>query len=105
MSSFKQGFQVDGVLLVTGGGSGIGREIALAFASEGARGIHLCDMNEDALMRVVNELQERATHAKFEAIYSVMNVTKPDDCDRAVADTVAKWDRLDVSWPSQHYLR
>jgi NAD(P)-dependent dehydrogenase (short-subunit alcohol dehydrogenase family) len=95
----NSGFNINGVLLVTGGGSGIGREIAMAFAAEGARGIHLCDMNSEALLEVANELQKLATNPHFEAVYSVMNVTKPEDCDRAVADTITKWSRLDVSLP------
>lgn len=95
------GFNISGVLLVTGGGSGIGREIAMAFAAEGARGIHLCDMNSESLQEVANALKKSATHPDFEVIYSVMNVTKPEDCDRAVADTITKWSRLDVSLPTR----
>ena len=96
-TSTPTGFQVDGVLLVTGGASGIGRAIAVAFAAEGARGVHLCDMNEGLLKEVADDLRSLATNPSFEAIYSVMNVTKPEDCEKAVADTVAKWGRLDVS--------
>lgn len=92
-----KGFQIDGFLLVTGGGSGIGREIALAFAAEGAKGVHICDMNREALDEVTKTLQECATNPKFEVISTVMNVTKAEDCERAVRDTVAKWGRLDVS--------
>jgi NAD(P)-dependent dehydrogenase (short-subunit alcohol dehydrogenase family) len=96
MSHIKPGFGIDGVLLVTGGGSGIGREIALQFAAEGARGVNVCDINSSALEAVVKDLQARATNPDFKAIYSVTNVTKSEDCESAVADTISEWGRLDV---------
>lgn len=93
----SNGFQIDGVLLVTGGGSGIGREIAIAFAVEGAKGVHLCDTNAEALGEVAKALKEHATSSNFEVMTTVMNVTKPEECEKAVTDTVTKWNRLDVS--------
>lgn len=96
MAKTAPGLGIDGVLLVTGGGSGIGREIALSFAAEGARGVHICDINKEALDETAKDLQACATSDNFEVIYSVMNVMKPEDCDRTVADTIAKWGRLDV---------
>ncbi|KAK9893394.1 3-oxoacyl-reductase [Cystobasidium minutum MCA 4210] len=97
MSPSNRGFEVDGVLLVTGGASGIGRAIAEAFAAEGARGVHLCDMNKDLLEEVAQDLKFYAANPAFEVIYSLMDVTKPEDCEKAVADTVAKWNRLDYA--------
>ncbi len=41
----------DKVALITGGGRGIGREIALSFAREGAN-IALCDIFEDYLVQL-----------------------------------------------------
>ncbi len=49
----------DGVVVVTGAGSGIGRATALAFANKGAR-IAACDVDQARLDALANELGDRA---------------------------------------------
>ena len=61
----------DGVVVVTGAGSGIGRATALAFANKGAR-IAACDVDQARLDTLANELGDRA-----------MLVRKVDVSDRA----------------------
>lgn len=41
---------------ITGGGSGIGRALALAFAREGARGVVVCDIDGDRAAKVAAEV-------------------------------------------------
>ena len=49
--------KIDGkVAVVTGAASGIGRELARRFRAEGAAGIILADMQEEALVAVANEV-------------------------------------------------
>ncbi|MCP3937294.1 MAG: SDR family oxidoreductase [Actinomycetia bacterium] len=47
---------VDRVTVVTGGGSGIGRESAKAFAAEGARAVVVADLNEENAKRVASDI-------------------------------------------------
>jgi NAD(P)-dependent dehydrogenase (short-subunit alcohol dehydrogenase family) len=46
----------DQVVIVTGGASGIGRELCRAFAAQGARGVTVADIDEAGAARVAGEL-------------------------------------------------
>ncbi len=50
--------------MITGGGSGIGRETALLFAREGAKGIVIADWNEHAGNATASEIGDRALFVK-----------------------------------------
>src|SRR5690606_38718932 len=80
------------VALVTGAGSGIGREIARAFAREGAA-VVLAGRRAEAL---------RETAALIEAdggtaLAVETDVSVPDDVARLLRTTVERFDRLDIS--------
>jgi 3-oxoacyl-[acyl-carrier protein] reductase len=79
------------VAVVTGGGRGIGRAIALAFADEGA---DLC-----LVARTAEQLEAVAGEVRAlgrTAVLSVADVTSKGDC-RGIADTVRKaFGRLDI---------
>jgi NAD(P)-dependent dehydrogenase (short-subunit alcohol dehydrogenase family) len=47
-------------VVVTGGGSGIGRALARRFATEGARGVVVADLDTDAARAVAEEIGEQA---------------------------------------------
>ncbi len=51
----------DSVVVITGAGSGIGRELAVALAAEGVRGLALSDRNEETLAETVGKLPESGT--------------------------------------------
>lgn len=58
--------RLDGkVGLITGGGSGIGAEIARHFATEGAR-VHVTDISEDAAISVANEIGTAASASRLD---------------------------------------
>ena len=77
--------------VVTGAGSGIGREIALAFAREGAK-LGIADVNLDGANAVAKEIGK----AGGEAIGLRMDVTKEAEVDGAVETLVKTLGGLDV---------
>lgn len=80
------------VVWITGGGSGIGRALALAFADEGAA-VAVSGRREDRLQRVVDELEERG--AKGLAVRC--DVTDEASVAEAVRKVVRTFGGLDVA--------
>ena len=79
------------ICIVTGAASGIGREIALRFAREGAR-VAIADLNKDAAQTLANEI----TRGGGKALAVAMDVTNEDQVNAAVAAVVHEWDGVDV---------
>jgi NAD(P)-dependent dehydrogenase (short-subunit alcohol dehydrogenase family) len=79
------------VALITGAGSGIGRESALLFAREGAR-IVVADLNDAAGAAVVAELKD----AGAQAVYVHADVSKAADAAGMVRAAEESFGRLDV---------
>jgi 3-hydroxybutyrate dehydrogenase len=81
----------DKVAIVTGSASGIGREIALAFAREGAR-LGIADLNLDAANAVTKEIGAKGG----QAIALRMDVTSESEVDDAVDMAVKTFGGLDI---------
>ena len=79
------------VALVTGGGQGIGRAIALAFGQEGAK-VVITGRTMDKLEGVANEIKKNGG----KALAIAGDVSKMADVDRMVTGTVKKFRRLDI---------
>ena len=80
------------VALVTGGGTGIGRGISLAFAREGARvAVNYAKSRERA-----EDAVRRITESGGQAVALQADVTREADVRRLVAAVVDRWGRLDV---------
>ncbi|ALJ21790.1 SDR family NAD(P)-dependent oxidoreductase [Microbacterium sp. No. 7] len=84
------------VALVTGGGSGIGRAVALRFLREGAAGVAVFGRDLDRLRTVA----EAAGHDASRLLPVPGDVRSVDDLQEAVATTVARFGRLDVLVPN-----
>jgi NAD(P)-dependent dehydrogenase (short-subunit alcohol dehydrogenase family) len=81
----------DKVALITGAGSGIGRESALLFAREGA-GIVVVDVNDEAARETVEML--KAQDGK--AFYFHADVAKAADCQAMVSFAEKQFGQLNV---------
>jgi NAD(P)-dependent dehydrogenase (short-subunit alcohol dehydrogenase family) len=79
------------VVLITGAGSGMGREVALLFAKEGARVI----LN-DLVAETVEETAQMVTQAGGEAIAIAGNVADEAAVEKTVKAGVEKFGKLDT---------
>lgn len=83
----------DKVAIVTGGTSGLGRAICLAFADEGATVvIGGGSIDEDGPQPTHLEIEARGGTAR----YYPVDVREPEHVDRLVRDTAAEFGRLDI---------
>jgi len=79
------------VALITGGGTGIGRAIALAFAREGA-GVAVAGRRLAKLREVISEVQKQGGAG----LAVECDVTRAREVERAVKGTVERFGRLNV---------
>jgi NAD(P)-dependent dehydrogenase (short-subunit alcohol dehydrogenase family) len=79
------------VALITGAGSGIGRETALLFANEGAR-IVVADVNDDAGAETVARVQATGGWAA----YVHADVSKPAEAEGMIRFAEERFGKLDV---------
>ena len=84
----------DRTTIITGAASGIGRAIAMAFAREGAR-VVVADVTEEVREGGVPTVRTIAAEGG-QAVFMPCDVSVAADVERVVADTVARFDRLDV---------
>ena len=83
----------DKVALITGGARGIGRQICLRFAREGARVVS-CDLDEDGLASLVREVKEREYPGSIEV--HTLDVTDREGIDRLVDRLAESHGRIDI---------
>jgi NAD(P)-dependent dehydrogenase (short-subunit alcohol dehydrogenase family) len=94
------------VVLVTGGGSGIGRATALRFAREGAFAVYVVDHFAERANQVADELRELGVQAG--AIHA--ELAELAGCHLAVDEVIAEAGRVDVvisnaaAWTEEPFL-
>ena len=79
------------VALITGAGSGIGREAALLFSSEGA-GIVVVDVNDAGGKETVKMIEAQGARA----VYVHADVAKGSDCEKMIAAADKSFGKLNV---------
>lgn len=81
----------DKVAIVTGSAAGIGKEIAITYAREGAK-VVIADMNKDAAEATAQALRDSGG----QAMSVVMDVTDEAAVNAGVAEVVTAWGGVDV---------
>jgi 3-hydroxybutyrate dehydrogenase len=81
----------DKVCIVTGAASGIGKEIALTYAREGAK-VVIADLNKDAAQATADVIKA----AGGQAIAVAMDVTSEEQVNAAVAEVIEVYKQVDV---------
>jgi citronellol/citronellal dehydrogenase len=89
-SVFRPDLFADQTIVVTGGGSGIGRCTAHELAALGAH-VTLVGRKEDKLLTVVGEIEHDGGHAD----HAVLDIRIEDDVKRVVAQLVARHGKID----------
>lgn len=79
----------DRVIVVTGGGSGIGRALCERFAADGARAVVVADLNEANARQVAEAIGAQAQAR-------VLNVAVEAEVQRLVAEVTAQHGRIDL---------
>ena len=79
------------IALITGGGKGIGRSIALAYATEGAD-VAICSRTESDLANVAREVDRLGRRC----FYKTADVTKKADCVAVVEAALKHFGHLDI---------
>lgn len=94
------------IVLVTGGGSGIGRATALRFAGEGAGHVFVLDMRPERAEGVAKEIAESGGAATP----IVADIATTAECHRAVQTVLDQAGRLDIlvsnaaAWTQEAFL-
>ncbi len=78
------------VAVITGAGSGIGKETALLFAKEGAK-VVVADMNESAGEETVAEIKKNG-----EGFFVKLDVSNREQAKQMVKNTLEKYGKIDI---------
>jgi peroxisomal 2,4-dienoyl-CoA reductase len=89
---FAPGLMKGKVLYVTGGGSGIGLGISIAFARLGAR-VAICGRTESKLKDATQAIKRAGAE---DVMYIKCDVRNPEECTAAANAVGEKWGQIDV---------
>ena len=81
----------DKVAVVTGGGRGIGKEISMAMAREGAHIAVASDVEKE-----VKEVAQQIEKLGRRAISYVMDITRPEEVNRFAEAVVKRFEKVDI---------
>lgn len=89
----QRSYWQDKVVIVTGGASGMGRDVSLTLAGLGAR-VVIGNRSAEAGEAVLREIRE----AGGQAVFRATDVSSPQDCEALVALAVDTYGRLDAAF-------
>ena len=81
--------------LVTGGTAGIGKEIAIEFAKQGAS-VAIFGTNEERAALVLKELEENRLNPEQQFLIAIVNVADKKSVETAIDEILAKWNGIDI---------
>src|SRR5687768_18540321 len=77
-------------VLITGGGTGIGKGTAIAFAQAGAKSISILGRRLDRLQTSQEAIEHAATSGDTRVIYEVADMTVPEQVEKAFETIVGQ---------------
>lgn len=83
----------DKKVVITGGTSGIGKEIALLFAEQGAH-VLIFGTNQERAEKVIEQMKNLGGDQEFS--YDIVNVSDTAEVDLALNKVLEKWGNIDV---------
>lgn len=81
--------------LITGGTAGIGKEIALTFAKQGAH-VAILGTNRENANQVLQELNQVKQFPEQQFIVEIVNVTEKKSVEEMVQRLLAAWSNIDI---------
>ncbi|CAD8182724.1 unnamed protein product [Paramecium pentaurelia] len=84
-------FKPNSVIVITGASSGIGRELALQYATRGVK-LMLAARSEEELKEVCTLCEQLGSRAH----YQITDVSKEEDCKLLIEETVRIFNRIDI---------
>ena len=81
----------DKIAIVTGGGNGIGKAIAMRLADEGVK-VVVADLNDEAAQKVIDEIKDKGG----DGLVVSCDATKPEDVDAMVQKTLDAYGVIDI---------
>ncbi len=93
--AYRTGPNTPGIAFITGGARGLGNAIARSFAKDGARGVVIVDILEEALQEGRKNIEALGTKAQVLTLQA--DVTKEASIEKAVKDAVAEFGRIDYA--------
>ncbi|MEH6519421.1 MAG: SDR family oxidoreductase [Halioglobus sp.] len=91
MSVFSSKHLESKVALVTGGGTGIGKEIARTLGAHGAR-VMICSRKVDVLSSTASELQGEG----IDCIFRTCDIREPEVVESVISDCLSHFGQLDI---------
>ncbi|KAL7915342.1 NAD(P)-binding protein [Trichoderma velutinum] len=84
-------------VVITGGGTGIGKAIAVSFAQAGAKTVAILGRRLEKLEETATEITSKAKNADTQVLFESVDLSKRADVDAAAAALVKKADGANVN--------
>jgi 3-oxoacyl-[acyl-carrier protein] reductase len=81
--------------LVTGGTAGIGKEIAIAFAKQGAD-VAIFGTHEERAIQVLQDLEQSRISPEQRFAFFIVNVSEKSLVDGAIQQLISSWGQVDI---------